>query len=304
MANLRMVTDNYIDTSILSATPTLSTTLNQENLKNVSRAKVTRSTSASIQEISGIFNEEKTVSSIIIGRHNFPEGTLYRAILYSDNAYTTSIYDTGNLVISADELGSDLWTWGDFLWGATAWGADRQIEAFAPKANLAHWLPSEVQARSFKLIIDVPVSSGGLFPMNKTYYPIYTGTNTHFEIGRLIIGKYIEPTYNTSYGHNISWVEDTKQYRTDAGTLRSDISLPNRRFEFDIGTMTEIDRTLIQNALRRVGLRKDIFISLFPEDPDVTKQIDYSGIVKLVKVPTYTEYAPKYYKSKYIMEEV
>ena len=68
--------------------------------------------------------------------------------------------------------------------------------------------------------------------------------------------------------------------------------------------MTETDRTTIQNALRKVGLRKDFFISLFPEDVDNEKIVDYSGIVKLTKVPRYTEYAPKYYKSKYIMEEV
>ena len=303
MSNLRMVVDNHIDTSVLTATNT-NTTLTEENLKNVSRAKVTRSLDATTQEISGTFNEEKRVSAVIIGRHNLELNTEYTIELFTNADKTGLIYTSGSRIVTAEQIGSNLWAWGDFLWGAVSWGADRQIEAFSPKANLVHWLPDIYSAKSFKITINQPTGSR-IIPYMLGYLPVtITPGTTPFEIGRLIMGEYIEPTYNLSFGHNISWTESTKQYRTDAGTLRSDIGLPNRKFEFDIGTMTETDRTVIQNALRKVGLRKDFFISLFPDDPDITKTIDYSGIVKLTKVPSYAEYAPKYYKSKYVMEEV
>jgi len=86
--------------------------------------------------------------------------------------------------------------------------------------------------------------------------------------------------------------------------LRSDNSIPYRKFEFNIGTITEADRILLQHELRNAGLRRDLFISLFPEDVSLEKKSDYSGIVKMTKVPKFTEFAQNYYKAKYIMEEV
>ena len=304
MANLRMVIDNYVDNSVLTATPAFKPNLPVSNLKTPARAKICRSTDTSSQEISGIFSELKTVSSVILGRHNIAIGAKVTIELFSDVSLSSSLYNT-TITINSSNAGTDLWPWGDFIYGSVAWGADKQVEAFSPKANLVHWITTPiVNVQGFKITVLPTGSTGkGLSLLNKGFTFWDADTDT-FEFGRLIIGEYIEPTYNTSYGHNMSWEESTKQFRTDAGTLRSDISLPNRRIEFDIGTMTEADRTNIQAALRTVGLRKDFYISLFPEDSDVDKQIDYSGIVKLVKVPKYTEYANNYYKSKYVLEEV
>ena len=50
--------------------------------------------------------------------------------------------------------------------------------------------------------------------------------------------------------------------------------------------------------------RDDFFISLFPNSCNKTRELDYSGIVKLTKIPKYTEYAQNYYSAKYIVEEI
>ena len=196
-------------------------------------------------------------------------------------------YDSGILTVLAEESGSDIWKWGDFAWGAVPWGGDRTAVEFSPTANLVHWLPVDISTSWSKIL--------------------FSGTPaniTAFDIGRLILGKYIQPTYNLSLGHSLTWVEKTKQFRTEAGTLRSDITIPNRRFEFNTGTLTEEDRDLVQGSLRTVGMRRDMFLSMFPEDLEATRKIDYSGIVKLVKIPKFTEFANRYYKSNYVMEEV
>jgi len=198
------------------------------------------------------------------------------------------VWDSGILNVTTDTVGSSLWEWGSFLWGAEAWGSDRVSEEFSPPSNIVEWIPTvQTQIRGFKIEL---FAAGG--------------TISYFEIGRLFIGKYIQPTYNIGYGHSLTWQESTKQYRTDAGSLRSDISIPFRKFEFNLGTITESDRVLLQHELRNVGLRKDLFVSLFPEDASNNKKLDYSGIVKMTKVPKFTEFAQNYYKAKYIMEEV
>jgi hypothetical protein len=198
------------------------------------------------------------------------------------------VWNSGILDVTEDTVGSDIWKWGEFLWGTEAWGAEKEVLEFEPPANLVTWISTaQTNIRGFKIEL----------------YKADSNIN-YFEIGRLFVGEYIQPTYNIGYGHSLSWEESTKQYRTDAGTLRSDISIPYRKFEFNIGTITEDDRILLQQELRNAGLRKDIFISLFPEDITLDKKIDYSGIVKLTKVPKFTEFTQNYYKSKYVMEEI
>ena len=152
--------------------------------------------------------------------------------------------------------------------------------------NFIHWISIVNLVRSFKISI--------------TLYTPYD----EIDIGRLIIGDYIEPAYGLSKNFTISLVEDTKQYRTAGGSLRSDINLPIKKFSFDIGVMSEADRIIMQSNLRSVGKRTDFYISLFPEEGDINKERDYSGIVKLTKIPSYTEFVLNYYKSKYEMEEV
>ena len=248
----------------------------------------------------GLTRTEITVEEDITG-HAFDGNLLpiYTSIPVVSNTITTPnfdgtilpdflIWDSGTLNVTSDTLGSSVWEWGSFLWGIEAWGSDRETEEFSPPSNLVYWIPTpQLNIRGFKIELYKAGSSA-----------------SYFEIGRLLIGKYIEPTYNIGYGHSLAWEETTKQYRTESGSLRSDVSVPYRRFEFNLGTITEADRVLLQNELRNVGLRRDLFISLFPEDASLEKQIDYSGIVKMVKIPKFTEFAQNYYKSKYIMEEV
>jgi len=198
------------------------------------------------------------------------------------------VWDSGILNVTTEAIGSSLWEWGSFLWGVEAWGADKSLEEFTPPANIVEWIEvPQTGIRGFKIDLFKAGSAA-----------------TYYEIGRLIIGNFIHPTYNIGYGHSLTWEETTKQYRTDAGSLRSDISIPYRKFEFSLGTITETDRVLLQHEFRNVGLRKDLFVSLFPSDTSLDKKTDYSGIVKLTKIPKFTEFAENYYKSKYIMEEV
>ena len=284
MAKLRILSKNYSDVSSLTGSADVN------NLKTYSRSRVMSINSGlGTQEINMSMDTAASVSSVILGRHTFPEGMTLHIYLYNTTNWTgTPLYEATPLTVTLAEAGSSIIPYGptNFLWGAVEWGADGLAEEFAPKSNYVHWLPTTITGvLSMKIVIDVPASQS-------------------IEIGRLMVGEYVEPTYTISAGHTLSWTESTKQYRAQGGTLRSSVQLPTRKLDFAVNTINAADRSEIQDTLKYAGLRRDLFISLFPDDVDIDKLKDYSGIMKLTKIPSMSEYAPLYYKSKYTMEEV
>lgn len=299
MSKLRFVLNNYVDTSSLfTSLATTDPVLNIENLKFSSKAKVMRTVDNSTIEIKGIFNSSKAVSAIILGAHNFTLNTRYTINLYGETSFSNLLYSSETQLITEGSQASEILPWGVFLWGIDAWGFDViKEDEFQPVKNLVHWIDSVVyNVKSFviRLSIDDPVEE----------LDIPNSLITYFEIGRLIIGEYIEVPYNISFGHSLSWEENTQQYRTQSGSLKSNFSTPYRKWQFSLNTIPESSRISIQHGLRSVGLRKDFFMSCFPGDLSRDKEIDYSGIVKLTKIPKYSEFAPNYYRANYEIEEI
>lgn len=298
---IRFILDNYVDLSILSASPSLVASLGEYNLKLPQRSKVARTTSNASQLITTQFAAPRTVSAIVLGRHNFVSGMTLRFKLYDSTP--TLLHDSGNLTISGSAgTGTPEWTWGclipgcttEFKWGTVPWGGETSETNFEPSLNYVYWIDE-----------NNPVDILPIDNVIKVEITILGGTSlAYYEVGRLIVGNFIEPTYNFSYGHGLTWDESTRQFRTESGSLRSDASLPYRRFEFDIGTISEADRETLQDGFRDVGMRKDFFMSAFPCDTAAAKLEDFSFIGKLTKIPTFTEFVHNYYKSKYTIEEV
>lgn len=282
---MRVIAENFTDKSILTSDIENS---NVKNLKYYSRSSTFNTTafndSLPTQSIFMRLNGSEAVSAVILGRHDFPTGLEFQIFFYSDYEFNDEIDRSDLLIIGEEEAGSDIIPWEDFLWGTVVWAEDSLSEDLVLKSNYVYWLDSTIVIRSMKIVIHI--------------------TDRDVEIGRLIVGKHIEPTYTISYGHNIEWIENTKQFRKNGNTLRSNIATPSRKLTFDLKTINETDRILLQKAFRHVGLRKDLFISLFPNDIDKNKIKLYSGIVKLTKIPSILEYAPMYYNSKYEVEEV
>jgi len=283
---MRIITKNDADNSTLTESPVPGTSTLQ-NLKNYARSSVfTTDAIGSSHSILMKLDETESISAVILGRHNFPLGLEFQITMYSSNDWDilNIVYDSGTLSVESDEVGSAIVNWAEFVWAEVAWAEDSVADDFALKPNYIHWLDSSVVIQSMKIEIFLPTQD--------------------VEIGRLIVGDYLEPSYTLSYGHEISWQESTKQYRNGGNTLRSSYGFPSKQISFSLNTINESDRILLQRGLRYVGLRKDLFISLFPFDDDLAKRTHYSGIVKLTKVPSMLEHAPMYYKSKYVMEEV
>ena len=267
---IKFLLDNVIDTSTLTSSPEVLSTLPLNNLKDSSRSLVTRTDTVlganHTLTISGVLTGSADVNSFVIGDHNFNVNTSYRLELYSDAAFNT-LKKSISSTVSADF-------------------AAEPTDTF--KYNIPIWFDTEYGIQAFKLILTNPASD----------------FMAYFQIGRLFLGNSISIAIGASFGHNIYWNENSSQYRTEAGTLRSDIVTPNKVIEFSLNTIYESERSALQRALAITGKQKDFFISLFPESCDPNFQIDYSGIVKMTKIPRYTEFAPSLYSAKYTVEEI
>lgn len=324
MSNIRFIVDNVVDDGTVTANPVAQTGFDVDNIQTVPRSKVFRSVDDTAQDIYITLPESETISSMVIGRHNFSSNITYQLILYSDAAWTNIVHDTGVLQVTSDQAATDLWEWGQFAWGSIPWGGDRIGEDNREFYNVVLWLDQDytgINSIALKLSFadvgdfiytsDIVLKTNDESPdifTSSIYWPSGGATGSsnipYYEIGRLIIGDYIEPLYNLSYGHSLNWKENTSQYRPSSGTLQSDVVTSNKEINFSLNTIPESDRSTVHKQLVEVGLEEDFFISLFPEDLNMSKQIDYSAIAKFTKVPKYTEFLSDYYKTTFTVEEV
>lgn len=322
MHKVKIVAENFSDTGRLTAIPEMAIDIN--NLKSSSRGKITRTnvTAPAQQSISIDLVPVQTISAIVLGRHNFPLGMTLTFNLY--DVSDVLLYSSGLQTITADEVGERNIPWDAYLWDTAASNIQDVSEEFDPKANYVFWVEEEPVVGSvlFESVtaIDLLETTTGepLFESGGVYNPGFVGidnvssieilldvpTGKQLEIGRLMVGEYISPVYNVTFNHSIEWKETSKQYRTEASTLRSDIGSPVRKINFSLELINDVDRTELQAGLRYVGLRRDFYISIFPTSISPDKQRDYSGIMKLTSEPIMSEYANLFYKSRYVMEEV
>lgn len=260
--NMRVVYENYIDTATLSASPAMVATLPEENLQKLSRSRVARTTSLAQQQILGNLASTKLVSSLVLWRHNLSASATMRLELFDGAGQTgNTVYDSGTIETSTYKSLGDL-NWGIDPFEASvfdAWGVYWSVLWFAPAA-----------ASSFRITLNDSSNADG-----------------YMEITRAILGPYIEPFFNPSYGMRLGWQETSKQERTDGGTLHSDPSSNFRNLEFSLDMLTETDRPKFLEFTRLVGKRKDFFISVFPEVGGEQER-DYCMLAKLVQDSSHT----------------
>lgn len=279
MAKIRFTLNNLVDiASTITATNEVAT-LPIENVQDMSRGKIFRTTGTTTT-ITITFPTTYTVSAVSLGNHNFTAGTNIDIDFFNGTAGSGSNLGgtTSTYVVSAEEAAEtdDAITYADI----------KNINWYKENAT-THVLEPIAGARS----VTIAIAQGA-------------GLNTTFDVGRIIIGDAVEATYNISYGHYLSFEEPTIQYRTDSGSLRSDMALPYKKLEFNMNTLSETDRQVLQRGFADVGKRRDFTVSVFPCDDTEEKKTDYSGIVKLTRIPRFQEFQHNWYKAKYVMEEV
>lgn len=93
---------------------------------------------------------------------------------------------------------------------------------------------------------------------------------------RAIVGEYVTPTYNTSFGVSIGYTDNSEISRTHAGDLYTIDAPRNKTLTFDLNYISEVEKLTFFNILRSVGKKGLLFVSVFPTDTDKAKEQIFS----------------------------
>ncbi len=259
--NARLITPNWSDDATLTASPALETTLPVENLQEQSRGRVARSTGlATPQYIYGNWTGTRPASGFALVRHNLTAAAIVRLIIYEEqNQAGAELYNSGDVA-----LGESIPAYGTLPYGSFAYGAS--VFSGWPVAYVNLWF-DQVSGQSFELQI---TDTGN--------------TDGYVEASRLFLGPAFEPVYNMEWNVRCGWQDDSTQERTAGGGVRTHAVEPYRVWEFNWGNLTEGERASLNEYARNYGLRKDAFLSCYPEAGG-TLERDHAGVVKLMQSP-------------------
>lgn len=274
--NLRIIYNNVAD---ISETLTASSNVSGyevANTKKDTKGSVWRSASAvTTANINLSWNTAQTISAVILPYTNLTATATIRIRLYSDTAYATQIYDSGTVIAVPAILANYYSTSANYRY------------AFGGGSCARKYIPQTSNCRGMRIdIVDT------------------ANTDTYLEVSRIIAGTYWSPTYNTEFGLSVGISDSSSKSRTQTGNLITDIGTSNKTMSFNLSYMTKTDRDTLFSIISTIGTRKSIYVSLFPEDSDTTKEQVYQIYGRLSDLATITNPMYSIYASSINIEEV
>lgn len=301
MPNLRVVHNNLIDvaSTTITASSTASAATIVANLKTDPKSVVWRSgTSSTIATKANLLivpTSITVVGALILAFTNLSAEATLRLRGFIGTAPTltgtvdvpvvsvgsaTTVFDTG-YVVGNPPQGLGNWEFGDSIFGPNAQESRRGYSKV--------WVPQTQQAPCTSMVLEI------VDPYN---------TNQYIEASRLIVGTYWSPTYNTSYGVTTSIVDMSSNERTESGDLVTSNGAYYSKLSFDLKYMDKKDRTTFNSIIRSKGMRKPVFISIFPEDADTGKDQVYQIYGKLSQLYGIEHPIFEMYSSQVEVEEI
>lgn len=278
MANLRLLSTNVVDAATLSSSD-FTATLPVTNLQVEGRARVARTTNATgTKTINGNFAGTTLCSALVLYGHNLSGTATWRLRLYNGaNQTGTVVYDSTTLTPQT------VVGWGAFQWGAEPWGSYIFRDWEQPFYSLFF---NEVYAVSFRLEITDTGNPAG-----------------YLQASRLIMGRYLTPFFNASYGLSLTWDTNSVQRRTLGGSVRTDRRATFRRLAFDLETLDAGERALWLDLARSSSLHREMFVSVYP-DVGGELERDHSLLCKFGQVPAANLPVPNRWTMKLELIEV
>jgi hypothetical protein len=275
--NLRVVYNNVADTSVITATST-AVNFSTNNMQKDTKGVVWRSTSSVDNTITLNWSTYESIGCISLPFTNLSSSATITYSLYNGaNATGTLLYTSG----AVPAIPYNLATWGTIVTGVMSY-------SFGGGNPVRHYPTSTIDnVRS----MTINISDGG-------------NPQGYFEISRIVCGKYWSPKYNTEFGLSISINDQSSHSRGQAGNLITDVGTVYKTLDFNLGYLDASDRNMFIQILKLNGMRKSMFISVFPNDTDVEKEYSYQIYGRLSSNASIVHPMFHQYASSVTIEEV
>lgn len=234
MANFRIIPYNHHDDATLSSSIVPSADFAVTNTQNHIRGQVFKSAGTTAQSISGTLAAARSATFFGIFHHEL-WGSDIEIELFSDAAWTTSVYSSGPLP-AENVTPSDPYDWG--------LGTNDPLYRTFPYYL---WFPEETF---------------------QSYRIYFSGTPTigYFQASRIWLGKHFETFINPAWGASIGYGTDTQRSRSRGGSLRTNLGASWKTMSFDFEWIPEADRAAWMDVMQYCGTSRDIVAALFPDD--------------------------------------
>lgn len=275
--NLRILYDNVIDSSTLAASSTTAG-FPVTNLQKEQKGLVWRSTSTSAT-VTATWSTAQSLSCVLLPFCNLTSSATIRIKLYTLTTDTTPVLDTGAVNAGA-YTPTDLWG------GLSNISSSVNAYNYGGGTYARSWF-AVTSARKMEVIIADSSNPAG-----------------YLELSRIVCGAYWSPQINADFGVTLGYLDTSEQQRSESGNLITSNGTIHKTMSFDLGSIVENDRNKMLSILRGNGLRKPMFVSIFPEDTDVVKEQNYQIYAKMNNLSALTHQFYSLYSSSISLEEI
>lgn len=267
--NLRVLYSNVADFATITTDATAAG-FPTSNMQTDIKGLVWRSTSQAATVITLSWGTNTTINSVILPYTNLSTSATVRVVC--KNSTPTTIYDSGTIQAVPYTLPS----------------AGTSNYSYGGGSVVRVYLPTVLTTvRTIEITI---VDTGSL--------------QGYMEVSRILCGNYWSPEYNLDYGVTVDYKDQSQHSRAQAGNIITDIAPIYKILSFNIGYMEAVDRNALITVLKQNGMRKSIWVSLFPSDTDKEKEYIYSIYGKLSQNATISHPMYSQYTSTLTIEEV
>lgn len=261
MPNLRIVYNNAADRATVVASTTAGS-LVAGNLQSNLKSEIWRST-ATTATLTLTWATTETVACVALPFCNLTSSATIRVQCYTNTGDVTAVRDTGAVQAcpASASYGNDYGVTGSansFIRGGV------NTFAFGGGAYADVWFTAT--------------------PVKKIVITLTDASNPdgYIEAAKLVVGTYWTPERNVEYDSpKVSFQDDSKHERTDAGDLMTDRGVMYRKLSFDLSVMSNADRDAVWRILRSNGMYKPLFVSISPDSTDVVDEQIYMIYGKL-----------------------
>lgn len=276
MANLRIIYKNVFDSYATASASNTNTNYPLINTLKDTKGLVWRSTTTS-STIDMTWSSAQTLSAVVLPFSNLSATATIRVRMYSDTGMASMVYDSGTVTavpavlssIYPNTVGSNY---------RYSYGGNYSARKYTTKVTTCRGLKID--------IVDT------------------SNTDGYLEISRIIVGDYWSPVYNTQFGLSVGTKDLSTTYRTQTGNLTTDNGSTYKTLSFDLSYLTASDRDTLFSIINTGGIKKSIYVSLFPEDADPNKEQIHQIYGRFLEAATITHPMYTVYASSLTVEEV
>ena len=120
----------------------------------------------------------------------------------------------------------------------------------------------------------------------------------------MVSGVYWEAQTNADYGASIRYNDESKNTRNSSGDLVTDRGNMFKTLSLNLSMMPVVDRDNLAKTLIQNGIRRPVFVSLYPENLDGKIEQMHSILGKVEEAQDIVSISHNRYVSGFVVNEV